>query len=65
MTLHPQFVVDEKGKKKSVLLSYKEYRELLESAQDVIDAKLIDEVKDEPLISLEEFKKRSPRRRGK
>ena len=33
MTIHPQFVVDEKGKKKSVLLSLKEYKELLKLAK--------------------------------
>jgi hypothetical protein len=64
MTLHPQFIVDDKGKKKSVLLSFKEYRELLECAQDVIDARLIDEVRDEPTVSWEDFKKKEDRRRG-
>lgn len=48
MTLRPQYVVDEKGRRRSVLLSAKEYQELLESAQDVIDAALIGEVKDDP-----------------
>jgi len=65
MTIHPQFLVDEKGKKKGVFLSLKDYNELLECAQDVIDAALIDEVRDEPLVSLEDFKKRSPRRHAK
>ncbi|MBI5694495.1 MAG: hypothetical protein HZC51_01990 [Nitrospirae bacterium] len=56
MTLHPQFVVDAKGKKKSVLLSYKEYEELLELAQDSIDAKMIEEAKDEPRVPWEQVK---------
>ena len=64
MTLHPQFVVDEKGKRKSVLLPYKDYKELVELAQDVIDAKLIDEVRSEPTVSWEEFKKKEDKRRG-
>lgn len=51
MNLHPQFVVDEKGHRRSVLLSIEEYSELLESAQDVIDSALIDEVRDAPRVS--------------
>ncbi len=64
MTMRPQFVVDKKGRKKSVLLPYKDYQELIELAQDVIDAKLIDEVRNEPTVSWEEVKKREDRRRG-
>jgi len=55
MTVRPQYVVDAKGRRRSVLLSIEEYQELLESAQDVIDAALIDEVKDrmhEPAYNL-------------
>ena len=43
MGLHPQFVVDANGKRKSVLLPIKDYQELLERAQDRIDAELINE----------------------
>lgn len=43
MGLRPQFVVDANGKRKSVLLTIKDYQELLERAQDRIDAQLIDE----------------------
>ncbi|MGC2423843.1 MAG: hypothetical protein WA666_05755 [Nitrospirota bacterium] len=64
MTLHPQFVIDEKGRKKSVLLPYKDYKELLELAQDVIDASLIDEVRSEPTVPWEEVKKKEDKRRG-
>ena len=63
MTLRPQYVVDEKGRRRSVLLSIKEYRELLESAQDVIDATLIDEAKGEPRVAWDDVKAR--RRRGR
>ena len=63
MTLRPQYVVDEKGRRRSVLLSIKEYRELLESAQDVIDATLIDEVKDDPRVAWGDVKARRRRRR--
>jgi hypothetical protein len=46
------------------LLSIREYQELLESAQDVIDADLIDEVKDDPRVPWSDVKaKRSRGRR--
>ena len=51
MTINPQFVVDQKGSKRGVLLSLKEYQELLEIAQDVLDASLIDEVKSEKSVA--------------
>jgi hypothetical protein len=64
MTRRPRYVVDEKGRRRSVLLSIKEYQELLESAQDVIDADLIDEVKDDPRVPWSDVKaKRSRGRR--
>ena len=64
MTLRPQYVIDERGKRRSVLLSIREYQELLESAQDVIDADLIDEVKDDPRVPWGDVKaKRSRGRR--
>jgi len=56
MTLHPQYVIDEKGQRRSVLLSIEEYHELLESAQDVIDAALIDEVKEDLRVAWSEVK---------
>lgn len=65
MTLHPQFVIDRKGKRQGVLLTMKEYQELLESAQDMIDAALIDEVRDAPRVSWKAVKaKRSRRQRS-
>ena len=50
-----QFIVDESGKKTSVILSLEDYEELLE---DIHDLTVIAERKDEPTISLEELKKR-------
>ena len=64
MTLHPQYVVDKKGKPKSVLLPIAEYEELLESAQDVIDAALIDEAKGEPYVAWSDVQAKRSRRRG-
>ncbi len=58
MNLHPQYVIDEKGQRRSVLLSIEEYRELLESAQDGIDAALIDEVRDTPRVSWTDVKRK-------
>ena len=63
MPLHPQDLVDEKGERRGVLLSVEEYRELLESAQDALDAKLIDEVKDEACVPWAEVKAKRARRR--
>ncbi len=56
MTLHPQFIVDSKGKRKRVVLSLSEYRKLLETAQDLVDHKLIDEVRDEETVPWEQVK---------
>ena len=48
------YVVDENGRRKSVVLSMKEYQELLE---DLDDLALIAERKDEPVEPLEAVKK--------
>jgi len=64
MTLHPQFLVDSNGKKRKVVLSIKEYNELVELAQDAIDASLIEEVRHEPTVSWEEVRKKEDARRG-
>ena len=61
MTLHPQYVIDEKGQRRSVLLSIEEYQELLESAQDVIDAALIDEVRADPRVAWSDVKAKRSR----
>ena len=38
----PQYLLDEKGRKKSVLLNIKEYRELLRRLEDLEDALELD-----------------------
>ena len=53
--LHEQFIVDESGKKISVVLPFENYKELLE---DLHDLAVIAERKDEPTISFDELKKR-------
>jgi hypothetical protein len=50
-----RFLVDEKGRKQSVVLPIKEYQELLE---DLADLTLIAERKDQPTEPLEVVKKR-------
>jgi PHD/YefM family antitoxin component YafN of YafNO toxin-antitoxin module len=50
-----QFIVDESGVKKAVILPVEDYEKLLE---DIHDLTVIAERKDEPTISLEDMKKR-------
>ena len=51
----PKYIVDENGRKQSVVLPIKEYQELLE---DLADLALIAERKDEPTVSLDSVKDR-------
>lgn len=53
--MNTQFVVDESGVKKAIILPMEDYEELLE---DIHDLALIAERKGEPTISFEELKKR-------
>lgn len=53
--LHEQFIVDESGKKKAVILPIEDYEELLENLHDLA---IIAERKDEPTVSFDEIKKR-------
>ncbi len=50
--LHPQFLLDEQGKKTSVLLPIQEFYELLEDLEDLA---VIAERRDEPTTSHEDF----------
>ena len=49
------YIVDDKGRKKSVILDIKTYEELLD---DLEDLRLVAERKDEPTSSLEDVEKR-------
>ena len=49
--LHPEFVVDSQGRKKSVILPIAEFEELLEELEDLT---AIDERRDEPDIPHEQ-----------
>ena len=61
MTLHPQFVVDERGMRRKVLLPIEEYEELLETLQDVIDAGFIVEVRNQPRVAWNDVKAKRQR----
>ena len=52
--LNPQFLVDESGNKSLVVLTVKEYDELLE---DLHDLAVMAERRDEPRVSLDKFEK--------
>ena len=53
--MNTQFIVDETGKKTSVILPVEDYEELLE---DIHDLTVIAERKNEPSISFADFKKK-------
>ncbi len=59
MTLNPQFITDARGKRKSVILTIKEYENLIEQLEDAEDVRLYDEVKarNEPTIPFEDYLK--------
>ena len=50
--VYPQYITDEKGKKKSVILSISKYQELIE---DIEDLAAVAERRDEPTISHKRF----------
>jgi hypothetical protein len=54
-TTHEQFIVDESGRKTSVILALKDYRKLLE---DLHDLAVVAERRTEEAVSLEEMKRR-------
>ena len=47
-----QYVVDERGRKKAVIMSYRAYKQLLE---DLDDLRCIEERKNEPTICFDEI----------
>ena len=56
MTIQPQYIVDNQGQYQKVVLTIDEYNELVECAQDIIDARLIDEVKENPSVKWQKVK---------
>ena len=53
--IREQYVIDEKGQKKAVIIPVDEYKELLE---DIHDLAIVAERRDEPTITFEELKKK-------
>ena len=56
MKLKPHYLVDENGEKTAAVLSMKDFRELLDAAQDAIDLRLINEVREQPRVPWEKTK---------
>jgi len=50
--VHPKYIIDDKGKKKSVVLSLSEFQELIE---DIEDLAAVAERRDESTISHKKF----------
>ena len=55
-TTHPEYVVDEKARKKSVLISIAEWQQLMEAIEELDDIRAYDQAKKEPddLVPFEE-----------
>lgn len=56
ITVHPQFITDNTGKKISVVIPVKEFQTLMEALEDIEDNRLFDEAMsvNEPSIPIEE-----------
>ncbi len=60
-----QFIIDDKGEKSAAVVPMKIYLELLEKLEELEDIKLYDDAKsrEEPSISLEEYRKLRQKRK--
>ncbi len=68
ITIHPQYITDNKGKKLSVVLGMQEFKSILEELEELEDIRLYDEAKasNEPSIPIDEaFKLIEDKRRNK
>jgi tRNA(Ile2) C34 agmatinyltransferase TiaS len=66
LSLDPQYITDEKGKKISVILPMKDFKNIIEELEELEDIKLYDEVKNsnEPSIAIDiAFKEIEDKRR--
>ena len=61
--MKPQYIIDDSGKKVSVVISIKDYEKMLEDLDDTYCSKLYKEAIEvnEPSISLEEYTKNRKR----
>jgi hypothetical protein len=64
--LHPQYITNAQGKRVSVVLPLQEWQRVLEKLEELEDIRLYDEVKarNEPTISLAEYRKKRQQRNG-
>jgi PHD/YefM family antitoxin component YafN of YafNO toxin-antitoxin module len=60
MTLNPQFITDDSGKRKAVILSMKEYEQMLSELELAEDTRLYEQAmaRNEKTITLQEYKKK-------
>ncbi len=68
LTIHPQYITDNTGKKISVVLAMKDFKAILEELEELDDIKLYDEAKksNEPSIPLDDaFKMIEAKRKAK
>jgi len=56
LTMHPEYVVDEKARKKAVLVSFDEWQQIMDAIEELDDIRAYDQVKQEPedLVPFEE-----------
>jgi hypothetical protein len=64
--MHTQFITDDKGNKKAVILSMKDYKKMIEDLEDLDDIRLYDEAKakKEKSISFDQYLKQRKKRNG-
>ena len=68
LTVHPQYITDNTGKKISVVLPMKDFKAIMEELEELEDIKLYDEAKksNEPSIPIDEaFKIIEAKRKAK
>lgn len=68
LTIKPQYITDQKGKKISVVLPIKDFKAIMEELEELEDIKLYDEAKksNEPSIPIDEaFKMIEAKRKAK
>jgi hypothetical protein len=55
LDLNERYIIDEKGKKKSVVLDIKEFKKIMQIVEDLDDLRHITKRRKEKKISLEDF----------
>ena len=68
LTVHPQYITDNAGKKISVVLPIKDFKAIMEELEDLEDIKLYDKAKksNEPSVAIDDaFKMIEAKRKAK